>query len=174
MREALAPLTPPTPRDPSRPKGMNLLGFLAHHPPLTLAYHQLIHHLLYASTITDRQRELLVLRVATLRQAAYEWALHAELAADVGISEEDVARVRLGPDAPGWSPMDAALLRAADELVQSGRIADTTWSTLAADLETKQLMDVVFTVGAYEALAMALRTFDTEVDDDLRPWAPPP
>jgi hypothetical protein len=29
-------------------------------------------------------------------------------------------------------------------------------------------MDVVFTVGAYDLLAMALRTFDVELDDDLR------
>jgi hypothetical protein len=32
-------------------------------------------------------------------------------------------------------------------------------------------MDVVFTVGAYEVFAMAMRTFDVELDDDLRPYA---
>ena len=37
----------------------------------------------------------------------------------------------------------------------------------AAELDTQQLMDVVFTVGAYEVFAMALRTFDVELDDDL-------
>ena len=32
-------------------------------------------------------------------------------------------------------------------------------------------MDVVFTVGAYEVFAMAMRTFDVELDDDLLPYA---
>ena len=40
-----------------------------------------------------------------------------------------------------------------------------------AELDTQQLMDVVFTVGAYEVFAMALRTFDVELDEDLEPYA---
>ncbi len=168
MRDALAPLEPPSPRDPSRPKALNLLGLQAHHPPLTGAYNHLIGHLLYASTITARQRELLVLRVAVLRDSAYLWEQHAESAGDAGISGTEVEGVRSGPTANGWSPVEAALLRAADELVQRARIDDSTWATLTAALDTRQLMDVVFTVGAYDLLAMALRTFDVELDDDLR------
>jgi alkylhydroperoxidase family enzyme len=168
MRDALAPLVPPSPRDPSRPKGLNLLGLQAHHPPLTGAYHRLIAHLLYASTITARQRELLVLRVAALRASIYLWEQHAESARDAGITGTEVERVRSGPEAEGWSPAEAALVRAADELVRDARIADSTWATLSAELETQQLMDVLFTVGAYDLLAMALRTFDVELDDDLR------
>jgi hypothetical protein len=30
-------------------------------------------------------------------------------------------------------------------------------------------MDVVFTVGAYDVLAMALKSFDVPLDDDLLP-----
>lgn len=173
MRDALAPLQPPSPRDPSRPKGLNLLGLQAHHPPLTGAYNQLIGHLLYASTITARQRELLVLRVAALRDAHYLWEQHAESAGDAGIAGTEVERVESGPEAEGWSPVEAALLRAADELVQNARIADATWVILAGELDTQQLMDVVFTVGAYDLLAMALRTFEIELDDDLRNRALP-
>ena len=168
MRDALAPLQPPSPRDPSRPKGLNLLGLQAHHPPLTGAYNQLIGHLLYGSTITARQRELLVLRVAALRGSTYLWEQHAESAGDAGINGSEVERVRSGPDADGWSPVEAALVRAADELVLGARLADSTWTALTTELETRQLMDVVFTVGAYDLLAMALRTFDVELDDDLR------
>jgi alkylhydroperoxidase family enzyme len=173
MRPAFAPLQPPSPRDPSRPKGLNLLGLQAHHPPLTGAYNQLIGHLLYASTITDRQRELLVLRVAALRDSGYLWEQHAESAGDAGISHSEVARVRTGPAATGWPPLEAALLHAADDLVQHARIADSTWATLSSAFDTPQLMDLVFTVGAYDLLAMALRTFDVELDDDLRGGATP-
>ena len=52
------------------------MGVLAHHPELTAAYNQLIRHALYFSAITPRQRELLVLRVAHLRDSTYEWAQH--------------------------------------------------------------------------------------------------
>jgi alkylhydroperoxidase family enzyme len=112
--------------------------------------------------------------VAHLRDATYEWAQHAVLAGDAGISDEEVERIRAGgASAGGWTPLDAALLAAADELVAEARIADATYATLAAELDVQQLMDVVFTVGAYDLLAMAFRTFDVEVDDDLRKRSSP-
>ncbi len=75
-----------------------------------------------------------------------------------------------GPEAGGWAPLDRALLAAADELVADARIGDETYAALAAELDTQQLMDVVFTVGAYEVFAMALRTFEVDLDDDLGPY----
>jgi AhpD family alkylhydroperoxidase len=173
MRDALAALHPAEPRhpfperDPSRPKGLNVLGTLAHHPALTTAFHTLTGHVLFASTIAPRERELLVLRVATVRQCDYEWAQHVLLAADAGLTAEEIARVRLGADAAGWSALDAALVAAVDELLRDARVGDATWAALAAELDDQQLLDVVFTVGTYDALAMALLSAGVELDDDL-------
>ena len=173
MRDALAALRPPNPRhplpprDPSRPKGLNILGTLARHPELARAYHTFNGHVLFATTITPRQRELLVLRVAARREAEYEWAQHVVQGKDAGLTDEEIERIEDGPDAPGWSTLDAALLRAADELVADAVVTDATWAALAAELDVEQLMDVVFTVGAYEVLAMAMRSFAIELDDDL-------
>jgi alkylhydroperoxidase family enzyme len=79
--------------------------------------------------------------------------------------------VRVGPTAKGWSALERALLAAADELVADARIADGTYAELASALSTRQIMDVVFTVGAYDVFAMAMRTFDVELDEDLEPYA---
>jgi len=173
MQDALAALRPANPRhpfpspDPNRPKGLNVLGTLAQHPELTTAFHTLTGHVLFGSTITPRQRELLVLRVAHRRQAEYEWAQHVVLATDAGITAEEVERVVEGPEAPGWEPLEAALVRAADELLADAEISDATWAVLADHLDAQQLMDVVFTVGTYEVLAMALRSFGVALDADL-------
>lgn len=174
MRDALGalqvddPRHPFPPREPGRPKGLNLLGLLAHHPQLTRAYHTFNGHVLFGTMLTARQRELLILRVGVLRRAEYEWAQHVVLARDAGLSDEEIDRVTTGPEAPGWPPLERALLAAVDELVADARIGDETWATLSAELDTQQLMDLVFTVGAYELLAMAMRSFDLEMDDDLR------
>ncbi len=173
MRAAIAALRPPNPHHPlperraDRPKALNALGTLAHHPELTQAFHTFDGHLLFATTLTVRQRELLVLRVAALRRATYEWAQHAVLAGDAGITPDEVERVAEGPDAPGWDALEKTMLRATDELVADARITDETWAELAAELDTRQLMDLVFTVGAYDLLAMAFRSFGVELDDDL-------
>jgi len=165
------PRLPVPPRDPAAPKGLHAMGVLAHHPDLTIAYNHLIRHALYFTTITARQRELLILRVAHLRGAAYEWAQHVYQAGVAGISPDEVERVRLGPEAGTWVPAERDLLRAADELVADARITDTTYAALTSTFDTQQVMDVVFTVGAYEVFAMAMRTFDVQIDDDLRPFA---
>ncbi len=174
MRDALAAIRPANPRhpfpsrDPSRPKGLNVLGTLARHPTLAQAFHTFNGHVLFTTTLSPRQRELLVLRVAAVRDAAYEWRQHVVLAADAGLSPEEVARIAEGPEASGWSPIDRAMLRAVDELVGDAMVTDATWAVLAGELEVEQLMDVVFTVGAYDVLAMAFRTFGVPIDDDLR------
>jgi alkylhydroperoxidase family enzyme len=173
LRDAYRPSNPRhpvSPLDPSSPKGLNAMGVLAHHPELTDAYNQLIRHALYFTTISIRQRELLILRVAHLRDSPYEWAQHVYQAGVAGIAPDEVARVRVGPSAEGWSVLERALLSAADELVADARITDETYAVLAAELDARQLMDVVFTVGAYDVFAMALRTFDVELDDDLQPF----
>jgi alkylhydroperoxidase family enzyme len=179
MGDALAALRPPAPRHPrpsrdsSRPKGLNALGLLAHHPALTRAFNTFNGHVLFATTLSPRQRELLVLRVAALRDASYEWAQHVVLAGDAGLTSAEIARVAEGSEADGWAPVDRALVAAAEELVGEARIGDATWAVLSAELDDQQLMDAVFTVGAYDLLAMAFKSFDVELDDDLRKWASP-
>ena len=107
MTEALAAIWPPNPRHPrprreGRPKGLNALGTLAQYPELARAYHVFNGHVLFATSLSLRQRELLVLRVAAIRQSDYEWKQHAVLGADVGLSDDEIARIAEGPDADGW------------------------------------------------------------------------
>jgi len=180
MRDALAALLPPDARHPlperrdDSPRGLNILGLLANHPQLALAYHTFNGHLLFNTSLSIRQREIVVLRVGALRDAEYEWLQHKVQALDAGMTLAEVDASREGPDAEVWSPVEAALVRATDELVADARISDETYAVLAAELDAHQLMDLVFTVGAYDVLAMAMRTFDLEVDDDLAVWRTKP
>ena len=172
MRDAVAQLRPPNARSPvprgkAGSKGLNVLGTMAHHPDLARAFFTFNGHVLFATSLSDRQRELVVLRVAHLRRSEYEWRQHVLLAADAGMAPEEVARVTEGPDAPGWDSLERAILRATDELVTQSTVSDMTWEALAVELRTEQLMDLIFTVGTYDLLAMAFNTFGIELDDDL-------
>lgn len=172
MRQVLAALEPPgTPTRLSpegRSKALNTLGTFAHHTTLSRAFYTFNGHLMSTSTLTGRQRELIVLRVAALRKTGYEWLQHTFIARDEGLSDEEIQRIALGPDAPLWDPLESALLRACDELIHSGKIGDETWATLADKLDVRQLLDVIFTVGAYETLAYMFASCEIEIDDDLR------
>lgn len=179
MRGALAAMVPPepryaTPQTKGRPKGLNVLGIYAHHPVLARAFFTFNGHIMMATSLSLRQRELIVLRVATLRNCAYEWAQHVVMGRDIGLTDEEITRVAEGPDADGWDAADSALLRAMDDLVRDGRISDASWKVLSGEFDTQQLMDLIFTAGAYETLAWLIRSFDVQLDADLADVSPKP
>lgn len=174
MKDALAalrsddPRHPFPPRDPSRPKGLHALGLFAHHPQLTKAYNAFTGHVLFGTSLSLRHRELLVLRVAAVRDSAYEWAQHVILGRDAGLSDEEIDRVRDDPASAAWSPLERALFSAVDELIGGAALADETYAALAEEFSAEQLLDTVFTVGNYDLLAMAFGAFRIPVDDDLK------
>lgn len=168
-----AQLFRPEPTDPRIPPlessdaELNILKTLAHHPELSEAWLPFAGYVLRDSTLPARDRELLILRTAYLRKAEYEWGHHSRLAGQVGISEEEILRVMEGPETSGWSSFDRALLRAADQLHKDAYIDERTWAYLDARYDTKQLMDVVFTVGQYNLVSMALKSFRVPMDEGL-------
>jgi alkylhydroperoxidase family enzyme len=89
------------------------------------------------------------------------------MARSAGLSEEEVDAIMAGPDSPVWGPRDAALLRSVDELATDHRVSDETWKRLSEDLDRKQLMDLVFTIGAYDLLGSAMNTFGLQLDPGL-------
>ena len=172
MADALAAMTPPVQRHPKppledRPRAMGVLGTLAHHPELAKALFTFNGHLLWATSLTPRQREVLVLRVAARRQAAFLWAQHIFEARDAGLTEEEIGRIAFGPDAPFLDPLDQAMLRAVDELIDDGEVAEGTWAVLAETLDPQQLLDLLFTVGCYLTLSWLYRTVDLEADPGI-------
>ena len=134
----------------------NALGLLAHHPELAKAFLGFNMHLLGTSTLPKRTRELAVLRVAWRRRCQYEWAQHLLIAKRAGVTDEEIAQVRAGADTP--------INRAVAELETDSTLSDATYQALAADLNDRQLMDLVFTIGTYGLLAMAFNTFEVELD----------
>jgi alkylhydroperoxidase family enzyme len=57
------------------------------------------------------------------------------------------------------------LLRAADQLHEHSTLDDETYAALSEHYDEQQLLDIVFTVGQYHLVSMALNTFRVERDD---------
>ena len=146
---------------------LNVFATFAHHPKLMKRWLVFGNHVLAKSTLPARDRELLVLRTGWNCRAPYEWGQHVAIARGIGISDDEIARVAEGPDADGWSAADAALLRAADELHNEQTVSDSTYAALASRYDAPGLLDLVFTVGQYHLVSMALNAFRVERDDDV-------
>jgi alkylhydroperoxidase family enzyme len=146
---------------------LNIFRTLAHHPGLMKRWLVFGNHVLGKSTLPAREREIVILRIGWLCGSGYEWGQHVVIGKAVGLSDDDVLRIAEGPDAEGWSPLERALLRATDELHSDAFIQDETWAALAERYETQQLMDLVFTVGQYQLVSMALNSFGVQPEPGL-------
>jgi len=144
---------------------MKPLDTLARHPDLAKAFLAFNRHLLYESTLPPRTRELLILRTAAICGNEFERTAHERMARREGIDDDELERTNEGPDAPGWTREDAALMRATDELLSDWMMSQSTWDELARFLDEHQLMDAVFTVGAYALLAMGFNSFGVGPDE---------
>jgi 4-carboxymuconolactone decarboxylase len=144
--------------------GANLLCTQLQHPALAKAFLAFNAHHFYASTLDARVREILILRIGWLTRAEYEYLAHVSLGKKAGLTDEELARIGRGPDAPGWDPLDADLLRAVDELHKDAQIGNATYERLAAHFDAKQLMDLIAIVGCYGFLAMVLNTFRVQLE----------
>jgi alkylhydroperoxidase family enzyme len=115
------------------------------------------------NSLPAREREIVILRVGFLCKSGYEFTQHTRIGLNEGLTEDEIRKIKAGADA-GWSPADAALIRAADELVKDHFVSDATWAALSEHFDEKQRMDVAFTVGQYTQVSMFLNTFGVQLD----------
>ena len=123
---------------------------------------------MHGTSLSSRQYELVVLRVATLTDAAYEWEHHVVTAMEAGLDEEEIDRVRGGGDATGWPHEEAALLRAVDECIADRCIRESTLDALGESFPPEQILDIIATVTMYHAMAIVTRTFEIPIDEKNR------
>lgn len=148
-------------------RAWNVFRTMANHPDLMRRWMVFANHVLAKSSLGDREKEMAILRTGWNRQAGYEWAQHIIMGADAGLTEDEIQRIKEGPDAAGWSAFDRLILQATDELCADADIADATWAGLAEVWSDIQLMDLVFAVGQYSLVSMALNAFGVQLDDHL-------
>jgi alkylhydroperoxidase family enzyme len=141
---------------------------LLHNPNVYRASSTLGEAIVRHGGIPARERELVSLRVAWLCKAPVAWSNHTGHAHNIGISESEVERVTVGPDAEGWSSREKALLRLVDELHHSATVTDALWSELAEHFETSELVVLPLFVGSFHQVCYFFNTFAVPVPDPSR------
>jgi len=145
---------------------LNVTATLARHVDLYRSWVPLVAHILTTSTLTPREREIVILRIGWLCQSEYEFAQHTVVGKHAGLSETEIERIELGPGACGWSKAEQLLLLATDELHHDAVISDETWARLGAHFDTNQVLDLIFTTGHYAMLSMALNSLGVQLEEE--------
>ncbi len=142
----------------------NLFTTLGRHPRLFRGWLRFAGRLMPGGKLPRRETELVILRVAHLRQCEYEYHHHVRLGKRAGLTPADFERVNAGPTADGWSERERTILSAVDELVRTDDITDETWDALRGHLDERRLIELVILVGHYEMLATTIGTLRIQTD----------
>lgn len=154
--------------EPWRVKGRVFNIFLTsrRHPMLAKAWYAWGVYVFSGSTLTPRQREILILRTTWLAASVYEFAHHTIVARRSGLSDLEILQIAEG-DTAKFGAVEAGLIDAATELERDAVVSDATWEVLAREFDQHRLMDVVYTCGTYRIGSIATNTFGTPLDANI-------
>lgn len=142
----------------------NLFLTLGRHRRLFRGWLRFAGRLMPGGTFPRRETELVILRVAHVRDCEYERTHHERLARKAGLSQAELARVAEGPGAAGWSAREQVLLRATDQLLHDHDIDDDTWDALTAELGKRRCIELCLLVGHYDMLAGTITALRIQPD----------
>ncbi len=120
--------------------------------------------LMPAGTLSRRETELAILRVAHVRDCAYELHHHRKLGRRAGIDDAVFERVTRGASAAGWSERERALLAGVDELLARTAFDDASWQMLRGQLGEREIIELCLLVGHYEMLATTIAALRIQPD----------
>jgi 4-carboxymuconolactone decarboxylase len=153
--------------DGSGRRQANVFITFVRNPPADRLRGPINQHILNATTLAPRQRELLLMRIGVLCRSEYEWAAHSRLGRRAGMTDADVDRIVRGADSAPGDAVETALLRATDELYTADVVSDRTWADLARTFDSKQLLDVLISVGGYRMTSMAINSAGVQLDPNM-------
>ena len=125
--------------------------------------------------LDPRLRELVVLRIGWLCEQPYEWGSHYRVANGLGVSDDDVLAVRTGPTDPRFGPTEQALLTAADEIMELGRITEETYGRCRTALGDSEVLalELLYLATGYRMIASILSTNELSLTEaGLELWPP--
>jgi alkylhydroperoxidase family enzyme len=143
---------------------MHLFATLGQHKRLFLAMMP-YSALLLRGRLPRVDTELVILRVAHVRNSEYELQHHRLMGRRRGLNDQTQQAIFAWPDSPdGLSERQQALLRATDEFVNDRSISGEVWKRLAGHLDRRQIIEFCMLTGQYDALAATMSALKIPLD----------
>jgi hypothetical protein len=114
------------------------------------------------SPLPLRVREIVILRTTANKNCEYEWGVHVTVFAGAAkLSADQVSATRTAAvDAALWSPVEANLILAVDDLCATGQIATQTLSEFRACWSIEQQLEIFALCGTYSTISFVANNSD--------------
>jgi 4-carboxymuconolactone decarboxylase len=142
----------------------NIYRALANHPAMVERWLSFNESLRFEGSLTERDRELLILRTSVNCNCVYEWGQHMPYARRAGIDDAALNALCMPLEDHAWEDREQALLRIADQLHRDCDIDDEGWLDLSSYFDIKQIIEILMIVGEYQMVAYLLKGLRVEPD----------
>jgi 4-carboxymuconolactone decarboxylase len=147
---------------------INIFTTMAHHGRALKHVFALGGTFLVAGNLPDRERELIILRVARNTGCEYEYAQHVSIGERAGLTRAEIESIVR--DDGDWAPADQVEHDLVDELCADDCVTDATWARLAEGHDERELVELVLVAGYYRMLAGFLNSAGVQLDPGLAGW----
>jgi alkylhydroperoxidase family enzyme len=154
--------------------GMNIFRVLLNHPQLAGELNSTIISLVSGEKeISDRLREIIIMRVSWKAYCDYEWSQHWLASLFFGLTEQELFSIREWRSVSCFSEVEKTVLSAVDELLDNHKIPDSIWKQLREYFKTdKALIELVTCIGNWHMFALILNGLAIPLDEGMKSWAP--
>jgi alkylhydroperoxidase family enzyme len=145
---------------------LNIFRMLTRLPDSFRPFLRLGGSLLADPRVDPRTREIAILRVAHVTQAAYEWAQHVQLGRTVGVSDAEIEAIRSDDPASLLGPEEALVCRVADEISRDVRLSEEALELLLEHHDVDQACSLILCVSYYNMVSRFLESTRVEVEPE--------
>jgi 4-carboxymuconolactone decarboxylase len=129
---------------------------LLHSPPVAEGWNALLGALRGATMLPADLRELVILRIAVLNGAPFEWVSHEPIGRRAGLTDRQLAALRAEAPVPVWSPVQAAVLAFTDASTRAVDVPDDVFAAVREHLDERQVVELVTLVAGYAMVSRFL------------------
>jgi alkylhydroperoxidase family enzyme len=122
-----------------------------------------------AGNLEPKIRELVILRIATLRGSSYELKHHLPAAKTAGWSDQEISVITSAQPSVHDQKM-SVMIQLVDDCSKLGKVSDSTFEKASKILSTPEIAEATLLAGLYEMLACFLKTMGVEMDQYTLKW----
>ncbi|MFZ0247197.1 carboxymuconolactone decarboxylase family protein [Candidatus Binatus sp.] len=126
--------------------------------------------ILLRSEFDKRKRELAVLRVAHVTRSSYEWTQHVAVAKSVGVTDDEIAAIKVDGAVTRLDAEGNLLCRVADEISRDVRLSDEALAAIMDRYGVRQATELILCCSYFNMLSRFLES--TRVELEPRPPLP--
>lgn len=148
----------------------HLHRMLLHAPPVAAGWIDLYDAVRFKSTLPGKLRELVILRVAAINEAPYEWNAHAPIGLAEGLTQAQLDAVPQWEEAATvFDATERAALAYADAMTRRVHVPDDVAAAVRERLPPRELVELTVTIAGYNCVSRVLEALAIRGDDPLPP-----